>query len=52
MLRTSNYSGAGRYRYAHEQGGNMSTTRNGEVDIHYEMFGDPNAPTLLLVNGL
>jgi pimeloyl-ACP methyl ester carboxylesterase len=30
----------------------VSTTRNGEVDIYYEEFGDPNAPTLLLVNGL
>jgi len=30
----------------------MSTARNGGVDIHYEVFGDPNAPTLLLVNGL
>jgi pimeloyl-ACP methyl ester carboxylesterase len=30
----------------------MSTARNGEVDIHYEVFGDPNSPTLLLVNGL
>jgi len=30
----------------------MSTARNGEVDIHYEVFGDPNNPTLLLVNGL
>ena len=30
----------------------MSTARNGEVDIHYEVFGDPDEPTLLLVNGL
>jgi pimeloyl-ACP methyl ester carboxylesterase len=30
----------------------MSTTRNGEVEIYYEEFGDPDAPTLLLVNGL
>ncbi|HXN60942.1 MAG TPA: alpha/beta hydrolase [Acidimicrobiales bacterium] len=30
----------------------MSTARNGEVDLHYESFGDPNQPTLLLVNGL
>jgi pimeloyl-ACP methyl ester carboxylesterase len=30
----------------------MSTARNGDVEIYYEEFGDPNAPTLLLVNGL
>ena len=30
----------------------MSTARNGEVDIHYEVFGDPDEPTLLVVNGL
>jgi pimeloyl-ACP methyl ester carboxylesterase len=30
----------------------MSTTRNGEVEIYYEEFGDRDAPTLLLVNGL
>jgi pimeloyl-ACP methyl ester carboxylesterase len=30
----------------------MSTARNGEVEIYYEEFGDPDAPTLLLVNGL
>ncbi|MGD0746587.1 MAG: alpha/beta hydrolase [Acidimicrobiales bacterium] len=30
----------------------MSTTRNGEVEIYYEAFGDPASPTLLLVNGL
>ena len=30
----------------------MSTARNGQVDIHYEEFGDPRKPTLLLVNGL
>ena len=30
----------------------MSTARNGAVDIYYEEFGDPEAPTLLLVNGL
>lgn len=30
----------------------MSTARNGDVEIHYEEFGDPSAPTLLLVNGL
>ncbi len=30
----------------------MSTTRNGQVEIHYETFGDPDSPTLLLVNGL
>jgi len=28
------------------------TAHNGEVDIHYEVFGDPDAPTLLLINGL
>jgi pimeloyl-ACP methyl ester carboxylesterase len=30
----------------------MSTARNGGVEIYYEEFGDPEAPTLLLVNGL
>jgi pimeloyl-ACP methyl ester carboxylesterase len=30
----------------------MSTARNGEVEIYYESFGDPDQPTLLLVNGL
>jgi pimeloyl-ACP methyl ester carboxylesterase len=30
----------------------MSTARNGAVEIYYEEFGDPEAPTLLLVNGL
>jgi pimeloyl-ACP methyl ester carboxylesterase len=30
----------------------MSTARNGAVEIYYEEFGDPLAPTLLLVNGL
>lgn len=30
----------------------MSTARNGDVEIYYEEFGDPDAPTLLLVNGL
>jgi pimeloyl-ACP methyl ester carboxylesterase len=30
----------------------VSTARNGDVDIHYEVFGDPDRPTLLLVNGL
>jgi pimeloyl-ACP methyl ester carboxylesterase len=30
----------------------MSTALNGEVELHYELFGDPGAPTLLLVNGL
>jgi pimeloyl-ACP methyl ester carboxylesterase len=30
----------------------MSTAHNGEVEIYYEVFGDPTAPTLLLVNGL
>jgi len=30
----------------------VSTARNGEVDIHYEVFGDPDEPTLLVVNGL
>jgi pimeloyl-ACP methyl ester carboxylesterase len=30
----------------------VSTARNGEVAIHYEVFGDPDQPTLLLVNGL
>ena len=30
----------------------MSTTKNGDVEIYFESFGDPDAPTLLLVNGL
>ncbi len=30
----------------------MSTTRNGGVEIYYEAFGEPDRPTLLLVNGL
>jgi pimeloyl-ACP methyl ester carboxylesterase len=30
----------------------MSTARNGDVEIYYETFGDPNDPTLVLVNGL
>lgn len=30
----------------------MPTTSNGETTIHYETFGDPAHPTLLLVNGL
>ena len=30
----------------------MSTARNGGVEIYYEEFGDPEAPTLLLINGL
>lgn len=30
----------------------MSTARNGDVEIYYETFGDPGAPTLVLVNGL
>jgi pimeloyl-ACP methyl ester carboxylesterase len=30
----------------------MPATHNGEVEIHYETFGDPERPTLLLVNGL
>ncbi len=30
----------------------MSTARNGDVEIYYEEFGDPDPPTLLLVNGL
>ena len=30
----------------------MSTTRNGDVEIYYESFGDPTDPTLLLINGL
>jgi pimeloyl-ACP methyl ester carboxylesterase len=30
----------------------MSTARSGAVEIYYEQFGDPEAPTLLLVNGL
>ncbi len=30
----------------------MAITRNGDVEIYYETFGDPADPTLLLVNGL
>jgi pimeloyl-ACP methyl ester carboxylesterase len=30
----------------------MGTARNGKVEIYFESFGDPNQPTLLLVNGL
>jgi pimeloyl-ACP methyl ester carboxylesterase len=30
----------------------VSTARNGDVELHYEVFGDPKNPTLLLVNGL
>jgi pimeloyl-ACP methyl ester carboxylesterase len=34
------------------KGESVSTARNGEVELYYEVFGEPNAPTLLLVNGL
>ena len=30
----------------------MPTAHHGAVEIHYEPFGDPERPTLLLVNGL
>ena len=30
----------------------MSTATNGDVSIYYETFGDPENPTLLLINGL
>ena len=30
----------------------MSTAKNGDVEIYFESFGDPDTPTLLLVNGL
>ena len=30
----------------------MPTTTNGEVTLYYEVFGPPEAPVLLLVNGL
>ncbi|HEX3795392.1 MAG TPA: alpha/beta hydrolase [Acidimicrobiales bacterium] len=30
----------------------MATARNGDVEIYFESFGDPDLPTLLLVNGL
>jgi pimeloyl-ACP methyl ester carboxylesterase len=30
----------------------MPVAHNGEVEIHYERFGEPERPTLLLVNGL
>ena len=30
----------------------MAIARNGDVELYYEVFGDPGDPTLLLVNGL
>lgn len=30
----------------------MALAHNGPVEIYYETFGDPAAPTLVLVNGL
>ena len=30
----------------------MAIARNGDVELYYEVFGDPADPTLLLVNGL
>jgi pimeloyl-ACP methyl ester carboxylesterase len=30
----------------------MAVARNGDVELYYEVFGDPGDPTLLLVNGL
>jgi pimeloyl-ACP methyl ester carboxylesterase len=30
----------------------MSRAKNGDVEIYFESFGEPDAPTLLLVNGL
>ena len=30
----------------------MSMTRNGDIEIFYEAFGDPDLPTLVLINGL
>ena len=30
----------------------MPVAHNGDVEIHYERFGDSERPTLLLVNGL
>jgi pimeloyl-ACP methyl ester carboxylesterase len=30
----------------------VATTRNGTVDLYYDVFGAPTDPTLLLVNGL
>jgi pimeloyl-ACP methyl ester carboxylesterase len=30
----------------------MPTTKNADVEIYYEVFGDPGNPVLLLVNGL
>lgn len=30
----------------------MATARHGDVELHYETFGSPTDPTLLLVNGL
>src|SRR6478672_10086208 len=30
----------------------MPTTRNGDVTLYFESFGDDDAPVLLLVNGL
>jgi pimeloyl-ACP methyl ester carboxylesterase len=30
----------------------VATARNGTVELHYETFGAPDAPTLLVINGL
>jgi pimeloyl-ACP methyl ester carboxylesterase len=30
----------------------MPVARHDEVELHYETFGDPGEPTLLLINGL
>jgi pimeloyl-ACP methyl ester carboxylesterase len=30
----------------------MAIARNGDVELYYETFGDPDQPTLLLINGL
>src|SRR6187549_439838 len=30
----------------------MAIARNGDVELYYEVFGEPTDPTLLLVNGL
>jgi pimeloyl-ACP methyl ester carboxylesterase len=30
----------------------MGTARNGDVELYFETFGDPDDPTLVLVNGL
>ncbi len=35
-----------------EKGLDVAFAHNGQVDLYYETFGDPDHPTLLLINGL